>query len=97
MALIQRPARGITFAGRLADRIRRVRLILLAGGFLAVAALGSGLVSQVVSGSPNLRESLPFVLYGLFACLSLLVLRAGREPERRELEDVRPLKPTGRD
>jgi MFS family permease len=88
---------AITFAGRVADRIRRSRVILLAAALLATAAVGSGLAAQVVAGSPKLKSGLPYLLYALFACLSLLVLRAGPEQKRREPEEARPLKPTVRD
>ncbi|GAA1638475.1 hypothetical protein GCM10009744_29880 [Kribbella alba] len=101
MALIHHwpPRRFAAFpsAGRLANRVRRLRLIVLAGAFLAISAVGSGLVAQAVNGSPNLRRSLPFVLYAFFACLSLLVLRAGTQPKRRGLEDARPSRRTVND
>jgi hypothetical protein len=88
---------AFTSAGHLAKRVRRLRLIVLAGAFLAISAVGSGLIAQAVNGSPNLRRSLPFVLYAFFACLSLLVLRAGTQPKRRGLEDAQPLKRTVND
>jgi hypothetical protein len=74
---------AITFACRLADRLRQFRVMLVAAAFLTSAAVGSVLAAQAVNGNPNLRSALPYVLYAVFAGLSLLVLRAGPPRRRR--------------